>query len=87
MTTTIVNTHEAKTRLSELIRRVEEGEEVIVARAGKHVVRLVPIEQQVTRRSPGAWKGRIQVGPGAFDPDLDAEIQALFEGGDDSAPW
>jgi len=85
MTTTIVNTHEAKSRLSELIRRVEAGEEVIVARAGKHVVRLVAVEATQRRRSAGSLKGLIHIEPGAFDPD--PELIALFEGSDDSAPW
>jgi len=85
VTTTIVNTHEAKSRLSELIRRVEEGEEVIVARAGKHVARIVAIKEGPKRRVPGALKGQIVVHADAFDADRDTE--ALFDGAEDSAPW
>ena len=58
---TIVNVHEAKTTLSDLIARAEAGEEVVIARANKPVVRLVAIERKPKRRvlglnaSPGAW--------------------------------
>ena len=58
---TTVNVHEAKTTLSELIARAEAGEEVVIARANKPVVRLVPIENRPLKRilglnaSPGAW--------------------------------
>ena len=56
-----VNVHEAKTTLSELIARAEAGEDVVIARANKPVVRLVPVEHRPPRRvlglnaSPGAW--------------------------------
>lgn len=67
-----VNTHEAKSRLSELIREAEAGREVIVARNGRPVARIVPWDQHARRR-PGAWAGRVVgdlddlVGP---DPDI-----------------
>lgn len=75
MTTHIVNTHEAKSRLSELIRAAEEGCDVIVARNGRPVAKIVPWSDVSTRRVPGSWKGRVVyrgdvVGP---DPDV-AEI-------------
>ncbi len=59
MVTRIVNTHEAKSRLSELIREAEEGVEVIVARNGQPVARIVPWGAAPPRRVPGAWAGRV----------------------------
>lgn len=49
-----VNVHEAKTRLSELLKRVEEGEEVVIARAGTPVARLVPAVP--AKRVFGGWE-------------------------------
>lgn len=60
--TTKVNTHEAKTQLSKLLVRVEAGEEIIIARAGTPVARLVPIEPQLADRLPGTAAGRIRMG-------------------------
>jgi prevent-host-death family protein len=77
----VVNTHEAKTRLSELIRLAEQGEDVVVARGGQPVVRLVPITDRRVR-SPGGATGLIWVADDAFSTDVDDEIAALFEGDD-----
>lgn len=49
--------HEAKTQLSRLIQRALAGEDVVIAKAGKPVVRLVPIEQKPAQRQLGGWKG------------------------------
>ena len=73
-----VNVHEAKTHLSRLIDRAAEGEEVVIARAGKPVARLVAYTPSVERRVPGQWKGKIKILPG-FD-EYDEVITALFEG-------
>jgi prevent-host-death family protein len=83
MTTTVVNTHEAKSRLSELIRLVEEGEEVIVARNGTMVAKIIPWPQPRPTRVAGAWKGKIDycdVDHVATDPD----VLALFDQSMDS---
>ena len=72
-----VNIHEAKTHLSRLVERVEAGEEVVIARAGRPVARLVPYRARTHPRVPGIWRGRVVIGPG-FD-DVDAEIADLFE--------
>jgi prevent-host-death family protein len=67
-----VNIHEAKTHLSRLVERVEAGEEITIARAGRPVARLVPVQRRRPRR-PGLWKGRVVIGPD-FDaplPDID----------------
>ena len=55
---TIVNVHQAKTHLSRLLERVTAGEEVVIARAGKPVARLVPIGPEEPRK-PGLAKGRL----------------------------
>jgi prevent-host-death family protein len=77
---TIVNIYEAKAQLSALISQAERGEEVVIARAGRPVIRLVPIVAPSTTRSPGALKGRIAF----FDEtEIDAEIEQLFEGNEE----
>lgn len=77
-----VNIHEAKTRLSELIAAVEAGEEVVIARAGKPVVRLVneaPVSDAPrVYREPGRLKGKLVWDEAAW-LEGDAEIQAAFE--------
>ena len=75
---TQVNIHDAKTRLSELIAEVENGGEVVIARAGKPAVRLVKVEpeRQVLRKG-GAWKGQIWYAPD-YDRS-DEEILRDFE--------
>jgi len=57
---TAFNIHQAKTHFSELVERVEHGEELVIARAGRHVARLVPIEGgQVGDRIPGSRAGKM----------------------------
>lgn len=68
-----VTVHEAKTHLSEIIARVERGEEVTIKRGRDPVVRLVAIKDR-GRRRPGAFKGQIVVKPGAFGPLSPAEL-------------
>jgi prevent-host-death family protein len=72
------NIHEAKTHLSKLIESVLAGEDVIISRAGKPLVRLVPYEGASKPRTPGAWKGRIVMAED-FDAES-AEVNALFYG-------
>jgi prevent-host-death family protein len=57
----IANIHEAKSQLSKLVDRALDGEEVIIARAGTPVVRLVPVRQDDTPRQGGQWKGRVRI--------------------------
>jgi prevent-host-death family protein len=73
----VVNIHEAKTHLSRLVERVERGEEVVIARAGRPVARLVPFRARMTARTPGVWRGRVELGPD-FDA-VDEELAAGFE--------
>jgi prevent-host-death family protein len=72
-----VNIHEAKTHLSRLLERVALGEEVIIARAGMPVARLVPIDARVKGRVLGSAKGEFTV-PDDFNDPLPREIEDLF---------
>ena len=74
----IFNIYEAKTHLSRLVERVEAGDEVVIARAGRPVARLVPYRRTVEPRTPGIWRGQVQIAPD-FD-EIDSEIARLFEG-------
>ena len=66
----IVNVHAAKTHLSQLLARVEAGEEVVIARAGHPVARLVPFSGPgAPRRRFGGWRGR-----GWISDDFDAPL-------------
>lgn len=58
--TQIVNVHEAKTHLSRLLENVEAGEEVVIARAGRPVARLIKATTPVQRR-PGTWAGKVNM--------------------------
>ncbi|OJW13058.1 MAG: antitoxin [Planctomycetales bacterium 71-10] len=57
----IANIHDAKSRLSKLVEQALRGEEVVIARAGKPLVRLVPIEADASPRVGGQWKGRVRI--------------------------
>jgi prevent-host-death family protein len=73
----VVNMHEAKTRLSELVRLVEAGERVVLARNGTPVVELVPAERP-KRRKGGIWRGKAYISPDFDEPML--ELEKLFYG-------
>lgn len=75
---TKVNTHEAKTQLSKLLARVQAGEEIVIARAGTPVARLVPIESHVGNRQPGTAMGRVEM-TDDFDAPLPEELLDTFE--------
>jgi prevent-host-death family protein len=75
---TKVNTHEAKTHLSQLLARVQAGEEIVIARAGTPVARLVPMESRVGNRQPGTAVGRIEMADD-FDAPLPEELLDAFE--------
>ena len=76
-----VNVHEAKTNLSRLLAQVEAGEDVVIARNGKPVARLVSVEQR-GKPQPDVLKGKLVVPDSFFDP-LPEEELALWEGGGD----
>jgi len=72
-----VNVHEAKTQFSKLLSRVSLGEEVIIAKAGKPVARLSPVDRPPHRRKPGSAKGKIRVAPD-FDAPLPPSVLREF---------
>lgn len=74
-----VNIHEAKTHLSRLVERVEAGEEIIIAKAGRPAARLVPIGGAGKPVKIGGLKARVPV-PDDFNTMLEGEIEALFGG-------
>lgn len=73
-----VNVHEAKTHLSRLLEQVRQGEEVVIAKAGKPVARLVAVKGQGRRREPGSARGQIKVAED-FDAPLPDDVQRFFE--------
>jgi prevent-host-death family protein len=61
------NIHDAKTNLSRIIERVEQGEEIVISRAGTPVAKVVPLSRQVDRRGRGSLRGQL-----VMDPDWDS---------------
>ena len=75
----VANIHEAKTHLSRLIDRAAAGEEIVIARAGKPMVRMIPYqEKQPPKRTPGIWKGKVRMSRD-FDA-LPESVAAAFRG-------
>lgn len=74
-----INIHEAKTHLSRLIERVEAGEEIIIAKAGRPAARLVPIEGTRKPVKIGGLKARSPI-PDDFNTMFEKEIEAMFSG-------
>lgn len=72
----VTNIHEAKTQLSHLIHRALAGEDVVIARSGEPLVRLVPVHRDTRPREGGQMKGQIRM---AKDFDAyDAELEKLL---------
>ena len=78
----IYNLYEAKTSLSSLVERAASGEEIVIAKAGVPMVRLVPVRRSRERRKPGGARGEIWISPD-FDDPLPEDIRTGFEGGGD----
>lgn len=76
-----MNVHEAKTHLSRLLEAVEQGEEVVIARAGRPVARLVAATVPSAPRVPGSWRGRV-----AFSEDFDETPEAVLAAFHGEAP-
>ena len=74
-----INIHEAKTHLSRLAEEVAGGEEIIVAKAGRPMMKLVPIAKSPKRRKLGMLKGKMRIAKG-FDAPLPDELTAALEG-------
>ncbi|GAB4505043.1 MAG: type II toxin-antitoxin system prevent-host-death family antitoxin [Anaerolineales bacterium] len=64
----IFNIHEAKTHFSKLLERVLNGEEVMIARAGKPVARILPVVSNIPQRKPGNDKDKVVIQPNFDDP-------------------
>ncbi len=77
MESSTVNIHEAKTHLSRLVNEVCEGKELILAKAGKPLVKLVPLHKK-KKRKPGFLKGKIKISPN-FDLPLPSDWLETFE--------
>lgn len=75
----VINIHEAKTNLSRIVDEVAAGAEVVIAKAGKPMARLVPLERTPRRKQLGLLKGKIVV-PDNFNEPLDDSVLAGFEG-------
>ena len=74
-----VNIHEAKTHLSKLLQRVIAGEEIVIAKSGRPVARLVPFAPIPKQRTAGSAKGKIWIAPD-FDAPLPDDLLKAFEG-------
>ena len=74
----VVNIHEAKTHFSRLVERAANGEEIVIGKAGKPLVKLVAYQEERGPRAPGGWKGRVRIAPD-FD-ELPPEAAAAFRG-------
>jgi prevent-host-death family protein len=72
----IVNMHEAKSQLSRLVERARHGEEIVIAKDGAPVARLVALGTGLTSRQPGAMKGRIDAGDDFLAPLPEEELAA-----------
>ncbi len=71
-----VTIHTAKTTLSQLLARVEAGEEIILARGKEPIAKLVPFQPAPPKRQFGALRGIISVGPEFFEPLSEQDLAA-----------
>ena len=73
-----LNVHEAQIQLIQLLKRARQGEEIIIAEAGRPVARLVPIDKPVAPRVPGSAAGQVVI-TNDFDTPLPESILEAFE--------
>jgi prevent-host-death family protein len=78
-----VNIHDAKTNFSKLVDQAAAGEEIIIAKAGTPMARLVPLQKEKRKIQFGVLKDEIKMKDGFYDPMSEEEI-ALFEGSPDA---
>jgi prevent-host-death family protein len=76
--TEVVNVHAAKTHLSRLLERVEAGEEITLARAGRPIARLVPYRSLRQPRRAGSLRGKVWFAPDWDSPEVNEEIARDF---------
>lgn len=69
------NVHEAKTNLSKLLEKAANGEEVVIAKDGKPVAKIIPIAGGQKKRTPGKYKGKIHLKPEFFAPMTPEELK------------
>jgi prevent-host-death family protein len=72
----IINIHQAKTNLSSLIQQTLAGKDVVIAKAGKPVVKIVAFKEKLKPRKPGLWKGKIWMSDD-FNKE-DSSVNKLF---------
>jgi len=70
-----ITIHKAKTQLSRLIEKVCHGEEIVIARGKQPVAKLIAIGAKTAKRTPGAWRGKIKIGPDFFKPLPPEELE------------
>ncbi|KAF0836732.1 type II toxin-antitoxin system Phd/YefM family antitoxin [Nocardia caishijiensis] len=73
------NIHDAKTNLSRIIERVEQGEEIVISRAGTPVAKVVPLTRRVNRTGRGSLRGRVQLASDWDSAATNAEIARDFD--------
>ena len=78
----ISNIHEAKSQLSKLIESALAGEEIVIAKAGKPLVKLIPYQENRHPRTPGGWEGKVVMSDD-FDEELPTNILQGFIGEDE----
>jgi prevent-host-death family protein len=74
-----VNLYEAKTKLSQLVERAAAGEEIVIAKAGRPLARLVPLAKRTAPRPLGLYAGQVKVGPHFEDPLPESFLRAFEE--------
>jgi len=79
MPETVLDLDQAKTLLSELAERAAGGEEILIAKAGQPLAKLVPLCSPRDRRSPGGWQGKVWISED-FDARLPPDLIDAFEG-------
>jgi len=79
MADVVYNLYEAKSSLSQLVERAASGEEIIIAKAGRPMAKLVPMLHRRKQRQSGAWKGKVVIAAN-FDAPLPKALRRAFEG-------
>lgn len=80
MSHVVYNLYEAKTSLSALVARAAKGEEIVIAKAGVPMARLVPVRTNAPRHQPGGWEGRVFIADDFDAPLPDDILEAFGEG-------
>jgi prevent-host-death family protein len=73
-----VNIHEAKTHFSAILKRVESGEEILIARSGHPIARISPLSPSTGKRQPGSAKGKLVISETFMEP-LPPDVLCDFE--------